>query len=334
MQALMMTRYGDVNTSLEFQSRPVPTPGPTEVLIEVRAASINPIDYKVLRGDYKAFKKLRFPAPMGRDVSGTITAVGSEVRRFQVGDEVFSRVGEDHVGTLAEYVTADESHIARKPDNLSHEEAASLPLVGLTTYQALIDIANLQPGDKILIHAGSGGIGTLAIQLAKLEGAFVATTTSTKNVAMVRELGADVVIDYTRQDYRKELSEFDVVYDTLGGDYTRDAFEVIKEGGRVVSIAGALDDQTAKRMGLNLLVRGLLALKAKPITKAAKHKSALYRMLLMSANGEQLAELADRYDRSEMRPVVSRTFSFAQSKEAMELLTTGRAKGKLVISMA
>lgn len=334
MRALMMTQYGDVTTSLEFQSREVPTPGPTEVLIEVRAASVNPIDYKVLRGDFKVLQKLQFPAPIGRDVSGTITAVGSEVRRFKIGDEVFSRVSEDHVGTLAEYVTADEAHIAHKPDNLSHEEAASLPLVSLTSYQALVDIANLKPGDKILIHAGSGGIGSQAIQLAKLKGAFVATTTSTKNVAMVRGLGADVVIDYKRQDYRKELSGYDVVYDTLGGDYTRDAFEIINEGGRVVSIVGAVDDQTAKQMGLNLLLRGLLALKARPITKAAKHKSALYRLLRMTANGDQLTELAELYGRNEMRPVVGQTFPFERTKEAFELLTTGRARGKLVISMA
>lgn len=329
----MMTQYGDVNSSLAFQEVPKPTVGPGQVLIQTHATSLNPIDYKVLRGDLKALIKLQFPTGIGRDVSGVVVEIGSDVGTFQVGDAVFGRVDEPYVGTLAEFVVSEAQHIAKKPENLSHCEAASVPLVGLTSYQSMFDIAALKKGQKILIHAGSGGIGTMAIQLAKSVDAYVATTTSTANVPWVKDLGADQVIDYKTQDYLKEVRDFDVVFDTLGGQYTVDAFRVLRPGGTVVSIAGDLDPITTKELGLNFFIRFLLGLKARKITQAAKHKQAQYRMLLMSPNGSQLSTIADLYTTSTIKAIIDKVYDFDQSLEAFNYLVQGRAKGKVVVKL-
>lgn len=333
MKAVIMTQYGDIDSSLQLTEVEVPPVDMDELLVKVKAASINPIDFKVLRGDLKAVKKLNLPTGIGRDVSGVVEAVGANVSAFKVGDEVFSRVGEEHVGTLAEYVTIDQHDAAIKPVNLTHVEAASIPLVGLTSLQALFDVAKLKAGEKVLIHAGSGGIGSLAIQLARQQGAYVATTTSTKNVELVKRLGADVVIDYRKQDYLSELAEYDVVYDALGGDYTKDAFKILRPGGRVVSIVGDLDSQTAREMGLNSILRGLLYLKAMAVIKAAKQKSAIYRFVLMKPNGQQLKQLAELLNSEAIRPLVDRTFNLDDTKAAFHYLATGRAKGKVVVTV-
>lgn len=333
MKALRMTRYGDIESSLEFQSANMPSPKVDEILVRVHAASVNPVDNMVLRGDLKAMRKESFPAGIGRDVSGEVVAVGKGVTHFREGDQVFARVGEEHVGTVAEFIAVHASHVAPKPQNLSHQEAAGIPLVGLTSYQSLVQIAGLKQGDKVLIHAGSGGIGSMAIQLAKSFGAYVVTTTSTANVGWVKALGADLVIDYKKQNYQDLLSDMDVVFDTLGGQYTLDAFKVIKTGGRVVSISGDLDPQTTEELGLGWLIRKLLALKSRKLMKAAEAKSALYRMVIMEANGKQLQELGNLYQDNIISPVIDKTYSFEQSKEALSYLAAGRAKGKVIISM-
>ncbi|MCO1336685.1 NADP-dependent oxidoreductase [Microbulbifer sp. OS29] len=333
MKALRMVRYGDIESSLEFQFADVANPGAKEVVVRVRAASVNPVDNMVLRGDLKSVRKEVFPAGVGRDVSGEIVTVGGEVSDYCVGDQVFARVGEEHVGTIAEFITVDASHLAPKPVNLSHEEAAAIPLVALTSYQSLIEVARLKSGDRVLIHAGSGGIGSMAIQLAKSFGAYVVTTTSTANVRWVKELGADVVIDYKKEDYLKRTSDVDVVFDTLGGEYALDAFKVIKTGGRVVSISAALDPQSAEELGLGWFIRKILALKSRKLIKAAKAKSGLYRMVIMQANGKQLRELGNLYQDNIISPVIDKVYPFEQSKEAFSYLATGRAKGKVIISL-
>ncbi|WP_020413205.1 NADP-dependent oxidoreductase [Microbulbifer sp. SSSA007] len=333
MKALKITRYGDINTSLAFGEAVLPTPGTGEVLIRIHAASINPIDLMVMRGDMKAVKKLDLPVGIGRDLSGVVVSVGGGVTAYQPGDEVFARVGEDHVGTLSHFLSVDASHLARKPKNLTHEEAASIPLVSLTSYQALIQVAGLKKGERVLIHAGSGGIGSVAVQLAKAYGAYVITTTSSANVEWVRELGADQVIDYKKENYLDLLSDIDVVYDTLGGQYTLDAFKVLKRGGRVVSISGVLDPQTAKEFGIGWLLRKLLRLKARSVMKAAKEKTALYRMVIMEANGSQLEELGSLCRDNIISPVIDKIYPFEQSLEALSYLETGRAKGKVIVSM-
>jgi len=332
MQALMMTKYGDISTSLAFQSTATPKASPSQVVIKVHASSINPFDYKVLKGEFKAFKKIHFPQGIGRDVSGVVVEVGSLVNNFKVGDAVLSRIDEELVGTIAQYVASEAQHTALKPEQITHEEAASIPLAGLTALQALVTTANLKAGEKVLIHAGSGGVGTIAIQLAKSLGAFVATTTSTANVDLVKNLGADQVIDYKKEDYLQQLNDFDVVFDTLGGDYTLDAFKVIKDGGRVVSVNGEVDDILARKLGLNFIIRKILILKARKITQSAAKKQAMYRMILMSSNGAQLADLADLYVQKQIRAVIDRSYGFAESIEALEYLAKGRAKGKVVIT--
>jgi NADPH:quinone reductase-like Zn-dependent oxidoreductase len=328
-----MTKYGDVNISLEVQEVSLPTVGANQILIKTHSASFNPIDYKILRGDFKAMGKIQFPRGIGRDVSGVIKEVGEKVKQLKVGNKVYSRIDDNFVGTMAEYVISNASDVALIPSNLNHEEAASIPLVGLTSYQALIDIAKLSAGENILIHAGSGGIGTIAIQLAKYLGAKVTTTTSTKNVGLVKDLGADKVIDYTKHSYLDEGAKFDVVFDTLGGKHTLDSFKVLKDGGRVVSISGDLDSVTTKQLGLNKVVRFLLALKVKKVTKAASKMGAIYRFLLMSPNGAQLKELAKLYESGSIKPVIDKTYNFDDSIKALDYLAKGRARGKVVVKV-
>ena len=269
MKSLMMTKYGDAGTSLKVQEVPIPNFGKNQILIKTHSASFNPIDYKILRGDFKAMGKIQFPKGIGRDVSGIVEKVGKNVKNFKAGDKVFSRIAEDFVGTMAEYVISNDNDTALIPLNLSFDESASIPLAGLTSYQALVDEAKLSSGENILIHAGSGGVGTIAIQLAKHLGANVTSTTSTINIKLVKDLGADKVIDYTKHNYLDEGAKFDVVLDTLGGEHTLNAFKVLKDGGRVVSISGALDSITAKQFGLNKFVRLILAFQARKVTKAA-----------------------------------------------------------------
>ena len=229
MKSLMITKYGDINSSLEEQEIAKPALEENQILIKTYSSSFNPMDHMIVAGDYKALGKVSFPVGIGRDVSGIVDEVGKNVKKFKKGDKVYSRINENHVGTMAEYVVSNVKDTALMPSNLSFDESASIPLVGLTTYQVLVDIAKLSKGEKILIHAGSGGIGTFAIQLAKNLGAHVTTTTSTKNISFVRDLGADKVIDYTSENYLDEGAVFDVVYDTLGGNYTLDSFKVLKD---------------------------------------------------------------------------------------------------------
>ena len=277
--------------------------------------------------------KVTFPIGTGRDVSGTIEEIGKNVKKFNVGDKVYSRINESFVGTMAEYVLSNVKDTALMPSNLSFDESASIPLVGLTTYQSLVDIAKLSKGENVLIHAGSGGIGTFAIQLAKHLGANVTTTTSTKNISFVKELGADKVIDYTSQNYLDEGAAFDVVYDTLGGNHTKDSFKVLKDGGRVVSIKGTVDSITAKQLGLNKLIQMIIAFQARKVFKAASKMNASYRFLYMSPNGEQLKKIAKLYESGAIKPIIDKTYKFSESIQALEYLSKGHAKGKVVVKI-
>ena len=288
MISLMIKKYGDLEQSLEFQEIPVPVIQPNQLLIRTQAASFNPLDYKIVRGDFKAVRKIQFPQGIGRDVSGIVEKIGKSIKGFKVGDKVFSRIDENLVGTMAEYVVSNEKDVALMPSNLSFNEAASIPLAGLTAYQSLVDVAQLSSQENVLIYAGSGGVGTIAIQLAKHLGAYVTATTSTKNVAMVKKLGSDKVIDYTKENFQEQGRQFDVVYDTLGGEHTLNSFKVLKPGGRVISIAGDLDDITAKQLKLNRFIRFLLSLKVKKVINTASKLDASYRFHLMSPNGNQL----------------------------------------------
>ena len=334
MISLMIKKYGDLEQSLEFQAIPVPVIQPNQLLIRTQAASFNPLDYKIVRGDFKAVRKIQFPQGIGRDVSGIVEKIGKSIKGFKVGDKVFSRIDENLVGTMAEYVVSNEKDVALMPSNLSFNEAASIPLAGLTAYQSLVDVAQLSSQENVLIYAGSGGVGTIAIQLAKHLGAYVTATTSTKNVAMVKKLGSDKVIDYTKENFQDQGRQFDVVYDTLGGEHTLNSFKVLKPGGRVISIAGDLDDVTAKQLKLNWFIRFLLSLKVKKIINTASKLDASYRFLLMSPNGTQLKKIAELYESEMIKPIIDKTYNFEESIQALKYLSKGHAKGKVVVKMS
>ena len=334
MISLMIKKYGDLEQSLEFQEIPVPVIQPNQLLIRTQAASFNPLDYKIARGDFKAVRKIQFPQGIGRDVSGIVEKIGKSIKGFKVGDKVFSRIDENLVGTMAEYVVSNEEDVALMPSNLSFNEAASIPLAGLTAYQSLVDVAQLSSQENVLIYAGSGGVGTIAIQLAKHLGAYVTATTSTKNVDMVKKLGTDQVIDYTKENFQEQGKQFDVVYDTLGGEHTLNSFKVLKPGGRVISIAGDLDDITAKQLKLNRFIRFLLSLKVKKVINTASKLDASYRFHLMSPNGNQLQKLAELYESEIIKPIIDKTYIFEESIQALKYLSKGHAKGKVVVKMS
>ena len=277
-------------------------------------------------------RKLTFPTPIGFDVSGVVIKKGNNVNHLNIGDEIYSRVPSDSPGTFSEFIAINADVVCLKPSNLDFIESSSLPLVGLTTIQSF-DKANLKSGDKVLIHAGSGGIGTFAIQYAKSKGAYVYTTTSTENVNWVKELGADRVIDYKKENYLDIVKDVNIVYDTLGGNYTENAFKVIKDCGKVISIAGAIDDESAKELGLNGFIRFFLRLKNKKITKQANNKSAYYKFIFMTPNGNQLNDITSLVEAEKIKPIIDKIFPFSETIDALVYQKSGRAKGKIVVKM-
>ncbi len=307
MKAAVIKDYG---AQVEILEVPRPQLLADSVLIEVHASSVNPVDGIVQAGYLKEMMPITFPFTMGFDVSGVVLEVGEQVSKFKIGDEVFSRPNGMQAGTIAEFSVIKEEELALKPSNISHQETASIPLVGLTAFQAMVTKANLQKGQKILIHAGSGGVGTLAIQIAKHLGAFVATTTSGSNTEMVKNLGADIVIDYKTQNFEDEIKDYDVVFDMMGGDIMNRSFKVLKKGGCLVSIKSFEDSKgLAKQYGLK------------------------FESFFMWPSGEMLKQLAQLISDGALKPVIDRTFSIDQLKEAYDYLNTGRAKGKIVIEV-
>jgi NADPH:quinone reductase-like Zn-dependent oxidoreductase len=307
MKAAVIKDYG---AQVEILEVPRPQLLADSVLIEVHASSVNPVDGIVQAGYLKEMMPITFPFTMGFDVSGVVLEVGEQVSKFKIGDEVFSRPNGMQAGTIAEFSVIKEEELALKPSNISHQETASIPLVGLTAFQAMVTKANLQKGQKILIHAGSGGVGTLAIQIAKHLGAFVATTTSGSNTEMVKNLGADIVIDYKTQNFEDEIKDYDVVFDMMGGDIMNRSFKVLKKGGCLVSIKSFEDTKgLAKQYGLK------------------------FESFFMWPSGEMLRQLAQLISDGALKPVIDRTFSIDQLKEAYDYLNTGRAKGKIVIEV-
>ncbi|MFA9389913.1 MAG: NADP-dependent oxidoreductase [Prolixibacteraceae bacterium] len=333
MKALKITGYGNLVNHLEFQNCPLPVVHQNDVLIEVHAASINPIDYKTVKGAARIISKLHFPAPIGFDVSGVIVDKGSTVTQFKLGDEVFARVGGDRPGTLAELIAVDASFIALKPTSVSHEEAASIPLVGLTTLQAF-QMAGLKAGQKVLIHAGSGGIGSFAVQLAKNIGAEVYTTTSTKNVEWVKALGADRVFDYKTENYLDEISEVDFIYDTIGGEHTRNAFKIVKSGGAVINLTGpVIDRQSQIELGLSPLLRPVFAVMGLGIKSSIRKKKALYRFFLMEPNGAQLHQIAKLMEDGKIKAIIDSVYPFDKAIDALLYLELGHARGKVIVKV-
>jgi NADPH:quinone reductase-like Zn-dependent oxidoreductase len=333
MKAFVVNRYGK-KEKLHLTEVAEPIAEEKEVVIQIKAAAINLLDTLIKNGDFKLFLPYKTPFINGHDVAGTITKTGAKVSKFKVGDEVYARVRDHRIGTFAEYIAVHEDDLALKPKNLSMEEAASIPLVGLTSWQALVEIAQLKKGQKVFIHAGSGGVGTFAIQLAKYLGAYVATTTSSANTELVKRLGADLVIDYKRENFASILKEYDVVlHSSKEAKVLEDALQILKPGGTLVSLTGPPTPEFAKIVGLSWifkLVMGMMSLSAR---RKAKKLNVNYKFLFMRANGSQLNEITSLIEAGKIHPTIDQVFSFTQTNEAMAYVETGRSKGKVVVKM-
>lgn len=332
MKAAFITKYGK-EEKLQLGEVAKPVAKDNQVLIKIKAASVNPIDFKIKAGLLKFVRKYSFPLILGHDLSGEVVEVGSKVTKFKKGDFVFSRPNNDCIGSFAEYIAVNEDEVALKPANISFEEAASLPLVGLTTWQAF-DAANVKKGDKILIQAGAGGVGTFAIQLAKIRGAEVWTTTSEKNEGLVKSLGADHVVNYRKVHPWEVLNNMNFVFDTLGGDDLFKIFNVVKPGGWVVSISGLPDGETAKEMDLGFFKRFVLKLVGFKANLSAAVKKNHYKFLFMKPNGAQLTQIKEFVEQGKIRPVIDSVFPLSNIQEAIAHSESGRARGKIVIKVA
>jgi len=310
MKAAIQKDYGKIGDVVEIQNVPMPNLLPGTVMIEVHASSVNPIDNILIAGYMKNIIPLQFPRIVGNDVSGIVTDVAPDITRFKKGDAVFARPNSRQSGTFAEYIAVFEQDIALKPASISHAEAASIPLVGLTAWQGLIDKAHLQKGQKVLIHAGSGGVGSIAIQIAKHIGAHVATTTSTQNIEFVKKLGADEVVDYKAQDFSTVLKDYDVVFDMVAGAEQEKSFSILKKGGCLVSITGSPNaSATAEKLGVR------------------------YELFFMQPSGAQLASIAQLMTEGKIKAVIDSTYPLEKIREALTHSASGRARGKIIVAV-
>ena len=332
MKAFVVDKYKKL-APLRLADVPEPQMGNEDVLVRIHAAGVNLIDSKVRDGEFKLILPYRLPLVLGHDVAGTIVKVGSQVKRFKVGDEIYSRPRDHRIGTFAEFIAINEADVALKPKNLTMEEAASLPLVALTAWQALVEQGKVKHGQKVFIQAGSGGVGTIAIQLAKHLGATVATTTSAANVALVKSLGADVVIDYKTQNFEKMLSGYDLVLNSQDAKTLAKSLTALKSGGQIISISGPPDPAFAKTAGLNAFLKLVFTVLSRGVRKKAEKLGAQYSFLFMRANGQQLAEITKLIEAGTINPVVDKVFPFEKTGEALVYVEAGRAKGKVVIAV-
>lgn len=332
MKAFIVDRYGK-KERLRAGDVPVPELRADEVLVQVHAAGVNLLDSKIRNGEFKLILPYRAPFVLGHDVAGVVVGVGPRVRQFKVGDEVYSRPDDFRIGTFAEFVAIKEDSLAIKPNNLTMEEAASIPLVGLTAWQALVEKAQLKKGQKVFIQAGSGGVGTFAIQLAKHLGATVATTTSAGNAALVKSLGADVVIDYRQDDFEKVLSGYDIVLNSQDSQTLEKSLNVLQPGGRLISISGPPDPQFAEDIKAPWLVKQVIRLLSLGVRKKARRHDVSYSFLFMKASGSQLRQITPLIESGAIRPVIDKVFPFESTNDAMAYVESGRAKGKVVIKL-
>ncbi|MER8472156.1 NADP-dependent oxidoreductase [Mesorhizobium sp. M1405] len=332
MKAFVVDKYNKKGT-LRLAEMPEPELQDSDVLVEVHAAGVNLLDSKVRTGEFKLILPYHRPFTLGHDVAGKVVRVGSKVGKFKAGDEVYARPRDGRIGTFAEFIAVNEADVALKPENLSMEEAASIPLVGLTAWQTLIDRANLKKGQKVFIQAGSGGVGIFAIQLAKHLGATVATTASAASADLVKSLGADVVVDYRKDDFEKVLSGYDVVLNSQDAKTLEKSLSVLKPGGKLISISGPPDPEFGREKGLNLMLRLVLRLLSRGIRAKAKRRGVQFSFLFMWAQGDQLSKITALIEAGAIRPVLDRVFPFEATNDALAYVETGRAKGKVVIKV-
>ncbi len=332
MKAYVVDSYGK-KKRLRAADVPEPVMRENEVLIEVHATAVNVVDAKIRNGEFKLILPYRTPFVLGHDVAGVVVRVGPSVSQFKVGDEVYARPDDLRIGTFAERIAVKEDSVAIKPKNITMEEAASIPLVGLTAWQALVEKAKVKPGQKVFIQAGSGGVGTFAIQLAKHLGATVATTTSSGNVALVKSLGADVVIDYTKDDFEKQLSGYDVVLNSQDTHTLVKSLGLLRPGGKLISISGPPDPQFADDIKAPWLVKQVMRALSFSVRRKAQKLKVSYGFLFMKASGRQLQQITALIESEAIRPVIDKVYPFESTNEAMAYVEGGRAKGKVVITV-
>ncbi len=332
MKAFIVKRYGK-KEKLHLTEIAEPVVKENDVLVQVYSAGVNLLDSKIRNGEFKLILPYKMPLTLGHDVAGIVTKIGSKVSKFKVGDEVYSRPADHRIGTFAEYISINESDVALKPKNLTMEEAASIPLVGLTAWQALVEKANLKKGQKVFIQAGSGGVGTFAIQLAKHLGATVATTTSAANIDLVKSLGVDIIIDYKKENFETILKDYDVVLNSQDTKTLEKSLKILKPGGKIISISGPPDPDFAKEFGLSWMLKVILSLLSYRVRNNAKQLRVSYSFLFMKANGNQLSRITSLIDAGIIRPVMDKVFSFEATNEALTYVETGRAKGKVVVKV-
>lgn len=332
MKALTFKRYGK-SPEIGFADVPRPTLKPDQLLVKVHAVGLNPIDNMIPSGMFKPVLHFQLPATLGSDLAGVVSEVGSAVTRFKAGDAVFASIFDLGTGALAEFAVVPERLAALKPANLDFVQAASIPMVGLTAWQTLKEGLHLRAGQKLFIPAGSGGIGTFAIQLAKYWGAKVGTTTSTGNVQLVSDLGADEIVDYKQQDFEKVLRGYDAVLGTLKGDAIEKSLAILKPGSKIVSIVGPLDAAFARTKRLNFVLRFVFGLMSRKIMRLARQRDISYQFHFVRPDGAQLNEIGKLLSTQRIQPVIDKVFPFEQAKEALDYLAQGRARGKVVVRM-
>ena len=333
MKAYIVNRYGK-KEKLQLTEVAEPSLNDNEVLVQIHASAINLLDTLIKNGDFKIFLPYKTPFINGHDMAGVITKVGAKVSKFKVGDEVYARPSDYKIGTFAEYIAVNENDLAFKPKNITMEEAASIPLVGLTSWQALVEISKLKKGQKVFIQAGSGGVGTFAIQLAKHIGAFVATTTSSANTALVKSLGADLVIDYKKEDFATILKDYDVVlHSNREAKVLENSLKILKPGGTLISLTGPPTPEFAKEIGLGRHLQMLMGLLSMSTRRKAKRLKVNFKFLFMRAEGKQLGEITSLIEAGKIRPIIDKEFPFEKVNEAMSYVETGRSKGKVVVKM-
>ncbi|WP_347979225.1 NADP-dependent oxidoreductase [Microbacterium sp. ProA8] len=330
MKAFAVSAYKGPLEPIEV---PEPHVGRSDVLVRVRAAGVNVLDEKIRLGEFRQILPHAFPLILGHDVAGTVIRVGADVRGPKPGDTVYGRADDDHIGTFAERIAVNEADVAIAPVSVDIAAAASLPLVALTAWQALVERGRVRPGQKVLIHGGAGGVGSIAIQLAKHLGATVATTAGSADAPFVRDLGADIVIDYRSEDFVQQLSGFDLVLDGVGGENLERSLRILQPGGRAIGIAGPPDPQFARDAGLNPLVRLAIRGLSRKVRRHARKLGVGYEFLFMHASGEQLRDISRLVDEGVLRPMVGRVLHFDQTAEALRLVAAGGSRGKTVVSM-
>ncbi|HWS25456.1 MAG TPA: NADP-dependent oxidoreductase [Xanthomonadales bacterium] len=330
MLAAYIDRYGGPSV-LKIGDLPEPTPGPSDLLVDVAAASVNPIDFKIRDGKVKSLLPFGFPLILGNDLSGTVRSVGAQVSRFKPGDRIVARLGKSRIGAFAQRALVAQTDAAHAPISLDLVDAAALPLAGLTAWQALFEMGQLQAGQSVLIHAGAGGVGHFALQLARWKGARVITTASAKNRERCLALGADEVIDYRSTRFDQVVRDVDVVLDTQGGDTLLRSIAITRPAGHVISITALPTPDVARAWGAKPPLTWILGLLTRRERRAAKARGVNYHYLFMRPDGALLGELVKLVDAGVLKPMINQRYPLGEAAAALAHVEAGHALGKVLV---